>query len=126
MTKINWFEGPLDLLLRNPIGTVGRYMKFRGARMVAGAKAQVGFDTGALRAAIHMRHRRSPRYQYIEVVAKTKYAYMHHEGTKPHIITPSRRTVLRFMTRGVLVRTMLVNHPGTRPNRYLSDQLKYE
>jgi hypothetical protein len=126
MTRINWYEGPLDFLLRNPMGDVGRYMKSRGLAMVTGAKAQVGVDTGALRASIHMRHKRNARYQYIEVVAKTKYAYMHHEGTKPHIITPSRRTVLRFMSRGMLVRTMLVNHPGTRPNRYLSDQLKYE
>jgi hypothetical protein len=126
MAQINWYEGPLDLLLRNPIGSVGRYMKYRGLKIVAGAKAQVGVDTGALRASIHMRHKRNPRYQYIEVAATTKYAYMHHEGTKPHIITPSRRTVLRFVTKGVLVRTLLVNHPGTRANRYLRDQLKYE
>lgn len=126
MAQFNWYEGPLDLLLRNPIGSVGRYMKKRGLKMLAGAKAQVGVDTGALRASIHMRHKRNTRFQYIEVVAKTKYAYMHHEGTKPHIITPSRRTVLRFVSKGVLVRTALVNHPGTRPNRYLSDQLRYE
>lgn len=126
MARVTFYEGPLDLLLRNPVGTVGRYMKARGMKIVAKAKAQAGIKTGALRASIHMRHKRNPRFQYIEVVAKTKYAYMHHEGTKPHIITPSRRTVLRFMAKGVLIRTLLVNHPGTRPNRYLSDQLKYE
>lgn len=123
MSRINWYEGRLDFLLRNPAGAVGRYMKRKGSKLVQLAKAQVGVQTGALRASIHMRHKRNPRFQYVEIAATEKYAYMHHVGTKPHIITPTRRTVLRFATKGTIVRTTIVRHPGTKPNRYLSDQL---
>lgn len=121
---IDWYKAPLDTLLNNPNGTVGRYLALKGKMIEAAAKAQVGVRTGALRASIHMRHKRNTRYQYIEVGSKLKYARMHHEGTRPHLIYPQKRTVLRFYSKGQIVHTHLVRHPGTRPNRYLSDQLK--
>lgn len=122
-SRINWFEGPLDFLLRSPGGAVGRYMKRKGSKLAQLARGQVGVQTGTLRASIHMRHKRNPRFQYVEIAATGPYAYMHHEGTRPHIITPKRGTVLKFVTKGMIVRTAVVRHPGTKPNRYLSDQL---
>jgi len=46
----------LDFLLNNPRGGVGLYLRRKGFRVAVAAKAQVGVQTGALRASIHMRH----------------------------------------------------------------------
>lgn len=116
----NW-----DYFFDNPAGEVGRYLKARGEIIVTAAKAQVGVRTGALRASIHMRHFRDTRGQYIRIGSPLNYAYAHHEGTKPHLILPSRQEKLRFVSRGAVVYTHLVRHPGTPPNRYLTDNLKY-
>jgi hypothetical protein len=88
------------------------------------AKRQVGVNTGALRASIHMRHFRDTRGQYVRIGSSLPYARLHHEGTRPHFIRPNTKQVLKFVTRGQLVITHLVRHPGTRPNRYLSDNLR--
>jgi hypothetical protein len=49
---------------------------------------------------------------------------MHHQGTRPHIIVPRRAQTLRFYSRGRIVYSKLVHHPGTKPNRYLTDNLR--
>jgi len=41
------------------------------------------------------------------------------EGTKPHIIRPRNKSVLRFEIGGEEIFTTLVNHPGTKKNRFL-------
>lgn len=122
---INLYDGVIDYELNQPGGMVGRYMDRTGKRMVAGAKAQVGVRTGALRASIHKRHERWARGQLFEVSATTSYALMHHEGTSPHLIVGHSGRNLRFMSRGRVVYTKVVNHPGTRSNKYLTDQFKY-
>jgi hypothetical protein len=40
-------------------------------------------------------------------------------GTKPHIIRPRQRKMLRFSVGGQLVFARLVHHPGTKPNNFL-------
>lgn len=52
-------------------------------------------------------------------------ALIHHEGTTPHIIRPRSAPMLVFYWPkvGGVVRLLQVNHPGTRPNRYLTDAL---
>jgi hypothetical protein len=115
--------GEWDRYFDNPVGPVGRHLSRRGTAISAAAKAQVGVRTGALRASIHMRHFRDPRGQYVRVGSDLPYAYDHHEGTKPHLIRPTRAEKLRFVSKGVLVMTHLVRHPGTPPNRFLSDNL---
>lgn len=125
MSKVIFREPVIDRLLNSPSGKVGRYLKKKGSLIRAAAKRQVGVDTGALRASIHMRHFRDPRGQYIKIGSSLPHARMHHEGTRPHLIKPKNPGgVLRFQTRGQLVITHLVRHPGTRPNRYLSDNLR--
>jgi hypothetical protein len=118
-------DAVVDYETRAPGGMVGRYMARMGARMVAGAKAQVGVRTGQLRASIHMRQERAIRGQIIMVGSGVRHALMHHEGTRPHVITGRNGGYLRFAARGGVVYTRVVNHPGTDPNKYLSDQLKY-
>jgi hypothetical protein len=122
--KIVWRNREIDTLLNNPNGEVGRYLAKKGEKVTAAARAQAGFRTGALRASIHMRHMRDSRGQYLKIGSSVKHAYMHHEGTKPHLIMPRRRRTLRFFSKGFMVFTQLVRHPGTKPNRYLTDNLK--
>lgn len=113
----------LDYMLNNPQGDVGKYLTKRGRWIVAAAQRQVGVDTGQLRNSIHLRKNRDSRGQVMEVVATAPHALMHHEGTRPHVITPNESPVLRFSSGSRIIYTRHVNHPGTRPNRYLSDQL---
>jgi hypothetical protein len=124
MAKVIFYPGQLYRLLDDPDGPVGRDLKRRGTLVMAAAKGQVGVRTGALRASIHMRHLQDSRGQYVKIGSKKKYTYMHHEGTRPHIITPSRGHVLRFFSRGKLVFAHTVRHPGTKANRFLSDSLR--
>jgi hypothetical protein len=122
---VKFREKRLDFYLNNPNGEVGRYLSKKGSLIKAAAKRQVGVQTGALRSSIHMRHFRDPRGQYIKVGSPLPYARAHHEGTRPHLIRPNRvGGVLRFETRGQIVFAHLVRHPGTRPNRYLTDNLR--
>ena len=113
----------LDTLLNAPGGTVGRHLASVGRSIVAAAKGQVGVDTGRLKASIHMRHSRSGVGQYIEVGSPLKHALVHHEGSRPHLIVPNRSQVLRFTAGSRVIYTHMVRHPGTRPNRYLTDNL---
>ena len=113
----------LDYYLNNTKGPVGRYMFERGLRIMMAAKGQVGVKTGALKASINMTQYRVPMGQNVKIGSPLSYALLHHEGTKPHIITPDRAEVLRFSSRGRVVYTRIVRHPGTKPNKYLADNL---
>lgn len=114
-----------DVFFNNPNGKVGRWLSLRGRALLAAAKRQVGVRTGALRASLHMRHLRDTRGQFVRIGSALRYARMHHDGTKPHLIKPKDPNgVLAFTTRGRLVVTHMVRHPGTRANRYLTDNLK--
>jgi hypothetical protein len=122
---INLYDAVIDFELNQPGGMVGRYMDRMSSKMIVGAKAQVGVRTGALRASIHSRSERWARGQLFEITATRPYAYMHHEGTAPHLIVGHSGRNLRFMSRGKVVYTKVVRHPGTRSNKYLTNQLKY-
>jgi hypothetical protein len=108
-------KAELDFMLNNPSGNVGRYLAKKGRIVQAAAKSQVGVRTGALR---------DSRGQYVKIGSALNYALLHHEGSKPHLIVPNRATVLRFVNRGRVVYAHAVMHPGTKANRYLTDNLK--
>jgi len=114
----------MDFLLNNPNGSVGRYLARKGRIITAAARAQVGVRTGALRASIHMRHLRDSRGQFVRIGSALNYALMHHEGTRPHVIAAKRTSVLKFVNRGRIIYAHAVMHPGTKPNRYLTDNLR--
>jgi len=113
----------LDFTLNDPYGPVGRHMYVRGRAIVAAAKAQVGVDTGRLKNSISMSQSRAGYGQSMTIGSPLRYALMHHEGTRPHIITPNRAQVLRFSSRGRIVYARSVRHPGTKPNKFLADNL---
>lgn len=118
------FQPTLDKELNNPNdGLMSKYLRKRGRVIVGAAKRQVGVQTGALRQSIHMRQMRDGRGQYLWIGSENNHAYVHHQGTKPHLITPNEAKILRFTAGSRIIYTHSVMHPGTRANRYLSDQL---
>jgi hypothetical protein len=124
MATVVFRKAELDFLLNSPEGDVGKYLAKKGRLIMAAAKAQVGIRTGALRSSIHMRHLRDSRGQYVKIGSNLDYALLHHQGTKPHVIRPDRAKVLRFVRGSRIIYTTSVMHPGTKANRYLSDNLK--
>ena len=124
MATVVFRERKLDNYLNQPGGEVGKYLAKKGRIVTTAARGQVGVRTGALRSSIHMRHLRDSRGQYVKIGSSLPYARMHHEGTKPHMIYPKRASILRFMTKGRMVFTHVVRHPGTKANKYLTDNLK--
>lgn len=114
----------METLLYSPNGAVGKHLRQRGNRLVLAAKRQVGVRSGALRASIHMRHMRDSRGQYITVGSNLHYARVHHDGSRPHTIRPTRAKMLRFESKGQQIFAHLVKHPGTPANRYLTDNLR--
>lgn len=122
-SDVRIYPGALKGQLTGVNGEVGKYMRRLGRKMVAGAKAQVGVDSGNLRRSIRMTHGSNSSGQFITVGSPLSYAYMHHEGTRPHLIRPTDHKFLRFSSGGRVIYSRLVMHPGTRPNHYLTDQL---
>ena len=109
---------------RSKEGPVGQHMAAVGAEMVIRAKHQVGVETGGLKNAITFRLAMS-RGEVITIIeANHPNALMHHEGTKPHFITPQKVQVLKFNSNGKVAFAKAVLHPGTKPNRFLSDNLR--
>jgi hypothetical protein len=123
-SRLILYPGAMDFLLNNPNGDVGRHLARKGRMVEGAAKRQVGVKTGRLRSSIHMRHLLDSRGQYVRIGSELNYALMHHEGTKPHVITPDKSKMLKFTTRGKLVYAYSVMHPGTKANKYLSDNLR--
>lgn len=80
--------------------------------------------TGVLERSQTVDYTRTPNSVKWTAKAEAPYALFVARGTRPHVIRPSRKTVLRFMgRRGVFVFARSVNHPGTRPNRWWDDTL---
>ena len=121
--NINLSKAQLDYLLNNPAGPVGRSLARRGRKVLAAAKGQVGVETEKLKNSLRMSHERSARGQFVRVGSKLNYALVHHQGSRPHIITPKRSQVMVFSKGAQIIYATSVRHPGTEPNRYLTDNL---
>lgn len=114
----------LDFLLNDPFGPVGRDLNKRARQVMTAAKSQAGVKTGRLKQSIHVRnHNRTMTGQSIQVGSPVSYALAHHNGTRPHMIVPNTAKVLRFTSGSRVIYTRMVRHPGTRPNKYLTDNL---
>lgn len=120
---IVWRDIPLDVMLKQPQGEVGRWLRKRGTMIQSAAKARVGVKTGALKASIKLIHERTVFGQMLTIGSPLSYALVHHEGSRPHVITPKNAKMLRFTSKGRIVYARTVLHPGTRPNKYLADNL---
>jgi hypothetical protein len=121
--KLVLYRPILDAELKTPKGHLWRELNKRGKVSLYLAKRQVGKRTGELERSIKMEHKTAIYGQELRIGSDNKIAYLHHEGTRPHLIKPKDAPQLVFMSKGRIIRTQLVRHPGTKPNRYLSDQL---
>lgn len=111
-------------LTRSRTGLVGQHLQRLVNRLESLARRQVGVDTGKLRKSIFSNIRIDAKGLIGTVGANDRIAMIHHQGTRPHIIVPNRKQTLRFSARGKIVYTKLVHHPGTKPNRFLTDNLR--
>lgn len=125
-TKIIYVEHKLGTyqLLKSPVGDVGMHLNKIGQQIKMAAKRQVGKNTGLLAASIGMSQNTNVSGQEVKIGSPVSYALIHHEGSRPHRIT-AHGGMLRFTSKGRVVYRRSVMHPGTRPNRYLSDHLWY-
>ena len=118
-----------DRLRYSRTGMVAKDIDRRIAYIERMAKVQVGVDTSALRRSIVRSMHTAPGTGPLGVVSaggpSAPHALMHHEGTRPHPITPrAGRSVLKFKMGGRTVYATRVMHPGTRENNYLTDHLE--
>lgn len=67
--------------------------------------------------------KRSITFEYRPISASiyptVKYAKPVHDGSKPHVILPTRKKFLRFKINGKWVYARKVNHPGNKPNKFV-------
>lgn len=125
-------------ILRGPDGPVARDLFARGSRVVDRAKELAGISRlidpvarrtyrrpGNLRDHIVKRLvLRDDRVACI-VGADVPYALWHHEGTPPHTITakPGKFLVFYWPKTDQVMYLRSVQHPGTKPNRFLVNAL---
>ena len=122
--KLNIDPVGYDYTFNSPVGPVGRHMARKGKAMVVGAKSMVNVRTGRLKNSIHSRVGRSPFGPVLEVgTTGVPYAVDVHNGTRPHVITPSSQGILRFSSGGRIIYSHKVDHPGTRANKFLTSQM---
>lgn len=125
MASFEKHDAEWNKLLRGKDGMVFNHIDTLGKRLLRLAKRQVGKKTMALYKSMKASTASTGRGGPVAtVLADNKIAMIHHNGSRPHIITPRRQTTLRFPVRGKMVYTKIVNHPGTKPNRFLTDSLR--
>jgi hypothetical protein len=121
----------LDELLRGPDGPVYESMLRRADNLQRAAEDQIPYGTGDPGPYGHLRGSLTKRIygqegsSAIEVWVGSEHprALLHHEGTRPHTIIAHEKQ-LHFEMDGIEVFARRVNHPGTKPNRYLTDNLE--
>lgn len=87
--------------------------------------------TGRMAGQINYRRMQSDFGRYLEGAAGVNpgsggqkgYAQIVSSGSRPHIIQARTAKALRFVVAGQVVYTRRVQHPGTRPNPYLTRHL---
>ena len=122
--KVTLYYDKIDKLLNSPEGDVGREIKRRAVKVQMAAKRQVGVRTGRLQRSIRIyNHKRVKDGQQLYIGSAVSYALLHHNGSKKHMIFPKKKSYLKFRKGAVFVFARSVNHPVTKPNRYLTDNL---
>lgn len=125
LVNLTLYKPIINFEVRSRYGMVDQHLHRVGNRVLQGARRQAGVKTGRLRMSMKLTHTRSRGEAAVKIGAYTNYALMHHQGTRPHLITankPGGNLVFRKGSR--IIFTPTVMHPGTRPNRYLTDQLR--
>lgn len=87
--------------------------------VIKAVEEEAPVKTGRLKKALRIRRTGHLRY---EVSNPTDYDIMVQEGTKSHPIYPSKKKALYWP--GAAHPVKMVNHPGTKPNRYMARGLQ--
>ncbi len=95
-----------------------------GGQVYRVAVREAPVRTGALRRSLRTTTNLTFRGWAARVGSDLEYASFVHDGTRPHVIRPRRARALRFTIGGRVVFAARVNHPGTRPNRFLDRALQ--
>lgn len=122
MTKFVPDRGEIQRLLHGRDGMVARDMMKRAVKVQAGAIRQAHKRTGRLARSIHTEPFFRP-LTGVYIGSNVRYAMLHHEGARKHPIEAKPGRMLTFTSNGRRVYARKVLHPGTRPNRFLTDQL---
>lgn len=105
-------------------GPIMAELSRRGTNVQSGARRQVGKKSRRLERSIVKRQGVDGRGPFILVVSEgVSYSVAHHEGTEPHVIRAKPGRVLAWQSGGNWHYARSVNHPGTAPNRFLTDNL---
>jgi hypothetical protein len=124
---INAGHGPIvnDLVRRGDLVKTAAQHQIRHGHVYAGLRGSGGGARQGLADTIHGRLDVTNKGAVYSVGSDlAPLAIIHHEGSRPHQIMPRRAVILRFMRpQGGIVFAQRVRHPGTRPNRYLTDNL---
>lgn len=122
MTKFVPDRTAIAAVLHGRDGMVAKEMMKRALKVQAGAVRQVGKRTGRLARSIHVEQTLRP-VTGAYIGSNVRYALMHHDGTRKHPIAAKPGRMLTFTSNGRRVYARKVLHPGTAPNRYLTDNL---
>lgn len=116
-------QADINKVVWEPNGATMQRLRRVGRTIVAAARRQVGKDTRELERSIHYDIKRWGGLPEVWIGSYNSIAYLHHEGTRPHAISARNGAFLRFSSRGRVVYDRTVMHPGTKANRYLTDNL---
>lgn len=125
--------GPIKLNQRGLYATlnsqrspVANHIRDLGRKTTVTAKLLAGTRTGQLKRSIKMTRDRSVVNEYAVLVGSdVRHALVHHQGARPHVITPRNPTgMLVFRGKRGMVFTSRVNHPGHGANKYLTRALQ--
>ena len=121
MARVRLDRGQLARVIQ---GEARRTINERAQQVLNRAKVLAPVDTGRLRASGKIRY--SSLFSFrpkATVIFDTDYAAFVNDGTRPHVIRPRNKQVLRFTVGGRVVFAKVVHHPGTRPNPFLDRAL---
>jgi len=114
-------------LLHGKDGAVGRWMFGRAQVVQMAAVAQCPKRTNKLSESIVKRMYETPAGLDVVIAAQQPYAIFVHEGTKPHVIQGNPILAFNWGNGPNGAGTYFfrsVHHPGTKPNKFLSDNLR--
>ncbi|MEV3895294.1 hypothetical protein [Streptomyces anulatus] len=114
-------QGAISRLLRRRGGRAFRTLSAKTERVAALAEAGA---PGRMGDRVTWRVVEGPRG--LQGVVSCDHPAVHFvlNGTRPHLIRPRRKSVLRFEVGGRVVFTRLVRHPGTRANDFMGRALR--
>lgn len=123
---VRFDPGEPDRYVTDPAGPVIRDLDRRMTRVEFASRAQVGVRSGLLLSTIRKQPGFTKTTVRVDLLAGRsgmRYTMAHHDGTMPHEIRPNRRKALRFVVGGQVMFRGRVWHPGTKANRFLTDNL---